>query len=65
MWANKQTSPSSNSAKTGNGFFFNGKVIQPKLQINEPGDSNEKEADHMADSVMRMTDNSLNPSSFF
>jgi len=29
-------------------------LLQPKLTINEPGDKYEKEADRMADSVMRM-----------
>jgi hypothetical protein len=30
-------------------------IIQPKLQVNEPGDAYEQEADAMADRVMRMT----------
>jgi len=34
--------------------FFNGNV-QPKLTINQPGDAYEKEADAMADKVMRMS----------
>lgn len=36
--------------------------VQPKLQVNQPGDRFEQEADAMADKVMRMTDG--NQSSF-
>jgi hypothetical protein len=38
--------------------------VQPKLQINQPGDQYEQEADAMADKVMRMNDNELGRSSF-
>src|SRR5262245_20563399 len=31
-------------------------VIQAKLTVNQPGDAYEKEADRVADQVMRMTD---------
>ncbi len=39
--------------------------FQPKLTINQPNDVYEREADHMADKVMRMTDASINQSTFF
>jgi hypothetical protein len=45
--------------------FFPQYVVQAKLQVNEPGDSYEREADAMADQVMRMTDTSTNQNSFF
>jgi hypothetical protein len=35
--------------------------IQPKLQVNEPGDSFEQEADAMADSIMKADVNQLQP----
>jgi len=35
-----------------------GVAIQPKLEINSPGDKYEEEADAMAEKVMRMKDNS-------
>ncbi|MGN6533177.1 MAG: eCIS core domain-containing protein [Ginsengibacter sp.] len=38
--------------------------IQPKLQINEPGDQYEQEADAMADKVMRMSDKEVSQRSF-
>src|ERR1051325_2589380 len=31
-------------------------ILQTKLELNEPGDSYEQEADHMADQVMRTAD---------
>lgn len=33
-----------------------GRFIQTKLQVNQPGDANEQEADRVADQVMRMQD---------
>jgi len=39
--------------------------FQPKLSINQPNDVYEQEADHMADKVMRMTDNSQHENTFF
>lgn len=36
------------------GLFESG-IIQPKLKIRKPGDKYEKEADRMAEQVMRMT----------
>ncbi len=48
-----------NAAKQGTSFF------QPKLTINQPNDIYEREADHIADKVMRMTDASINQSTFF
>jgi hypothetical protein len=38
--------------------------VQPKLQINQPGDQYEQEADAMADKVMRMSDNEVAKSSY-
>jgi len=49
-----------NQPKFGNSFFGSSKTagtpgfIQPKLTINDPNDEYEKEADEMADKVMRM-----------
>ena len=34
-------------------------IIQPKLKINEPGDKHEREADRVADQVMRMPDDEV------
>ena len=45
--------------------FFPRHMVQPKLQVNEPGDQYEYEADAMADRVMRMTGNSINYNAFF
>ena len=39
--------------------------FQPKLTVNQPNDVYEKEADHMADKVMRMTDTTINQDAFF
>ena len=60
----------SNSKDTGgernsNTPFFSRHTIQAKLQVNEPGDSYEREADAMADHVMRMTDVSADRPTFF
>ncbi|MGN6533176.1 MAG: hypothetical protein ACTHK0_15645, partial [Ginsengibacter sp.] len=38
--------------------------VQPKLQINQPGDQYEQEADAMADKVMRMSDKDVSQRSF-
>ena len=40
-------------------------IFQPKLSVNIPGDAYEREADAMADKVMRMTDPSVNQNTFF
>ncbi|MGN6212327.1 eCIS core domain-containing protein [Parafilimonas sp.] len=40
-------------------------IIQPKLEINQPDDMYEQEADAMADHVMRMTDNDAFQPAFF
>lgn len=47
----------------GTGLFFK-PVIQTKLYINEPGDQYEREAEAMADKVMRMTDAPASPPFF-
>jgi hypothetical protein len=39
--------------------------FQPKLTVNQPNDVYEREADHIADKVMRMTDNSVSHHTFF
>ena len=49
----------------GNGLPFFKSIIQTKLSVNEPGDHYEREADAMADKVMRMTDTSANQNTFF
>lgn len=49
-----------NPSSAGKPLFF-----QPKLTINQPNDVYEREADHMADKVMRMTDSSFASNSFF
>src|SRR5687768_11243463 len=41
-----------NSATT---RLFNGAFLQPRLAISDPGDEYEREADQLADQVMRMT----------
>ena len=65
MLATKQ-SQSENAVKAKNNApFFPGHLVQPKLQINESGDSYEQEADAMADQVMRMSIPPSNESSFF
>lgn len=51
--------------KQGNSPFFSRNVIQAKLQVNEPGDSHEREADAMAEQVMRMSDTQALNNSFF
>jgi hypothetical protein len=48
-----------NNSGTGRLFF------QPKLTVNTPGDIYEKEADSMADKVMRMAGPSINQDAFF
>ena len=57
----KQTAPFFSG---GNSSFFK-PVVQPKLTVNQPGDEYEREADAVADKVMRMTDTSLNQDAFF
>ncbi|MCZ7558492.1 MAG: DUF4157 domain-containing protein [Bacteroidia bacterium] len=39
---------------TASGSFFAPTAVQPKLTVSTPGDTHEREADAMADSVMRM-----------
>jgi hypothetical protein len=41
-------------SKKGDQFYFGESTIQPKLAINQPGDQFEREADEMAERVMRM-----------
>ena len=48
------------ASKAVNRFFF-----QPKLTINEPDDIYEREADAVADKIMRMTDNNATQNNFF
>jgi hypothetical protein len=55
MLATKQ-SQSENAVKAQNNApFFPGHLVQPKLEVNEPGDKYEQEADVTADKVMRMS----------
>lgn len=54
-----------NEAKSNHNASFFKSVIQPKLSVNQPGDSYEQEADAMADKVMGMTHTSTNNNSFF
>jgi len=53
------------TGRPGYGAPFFKPVVQAKLSINEPGDRYEQEADSMAETVMRMTDTSLNQGAFF
>src|SRR6478752_1938181 len=50
--AEQNTTANMQSDKSSNGSFF----FQPKLSVNQPGDVYEKEADEVADKVMRMKD---------
>jgi len=56
----KQTENQANKATTTNGTFFGGgsntPFFQAKLTVNQPGDEHEREADAVADQVMRMKD---------
>jgi len=65
MLAAKQSQPENTVKAKNNAPFFPGHLVQPKLQVNEPGDSYEQEADSMADQVMHMNIPSPNESSFF
>jgi Domain of unknown function (DUF4157) len=66
MHTNQQlTSGGATKGKQNKSPFFPQYVLQAKLQVNEPGDSYEREADAMAEQVMRMTDTSINQNSFF
>jgi hypothetical protein len=47
-----------NSATT---RLFNGALLQPKLTVSDPGDEYEREADRVADHVMRMPDPTSGP----
>lgn len=42
-----------------NGLRFTAKGPQPKLEVNEPNDRFEQEADRVADEVIRMPDNPI------
>src|SRR4051812_19859460 len=55
MLATKQSQSENTGGAQNSKPFFPGHVVQPKLQVNEPGDRYEQEADSMADKVMRMT----------
>ncbi len=50
----QKTSPANTSAKNSSKSFFSPATIQPKLTIGQPNDPYEKEADAMAEQVMRM-----------
>lgn len=65
MWVNKETVLSKSNNVNNNGMFFKGQAVQAKLQVNEPGDSFEKQADAVADHVMRMPGPSVNDTTFF
>jgi hypothetical protein len=65
MLATKQSQPENTAKAKNNAPFFPGHLVQPKLQVNEPGDRYEQEADSMADQVMRMNIPSSDDSSFF
>ncbi|MBB6109496.1 protein of unknown function [Mucilaginibacter lappiensis] len=54
MLATKQLQPENAVKAQNNAPFFLGHLVQPKLEVNEPGDQYEQEADAMADKVMRM-----------
>ncbi|MDB5137184.1 MAG: hypothetical protein JWP37_3787 [Mucilaginibacter sp.] len=66
MFTAKQSSGSEDNARMdqNKSSFFLRHTLQTKLKINEPGDSYEREADAMADHVMRMSDSSMS-STFF
>jgi hypothetical protein len=61
----KKTNPGKVNAihKQQNSFFV--PVLQPKLQVNQPNDMYEQEADAMADRVMRMPDPTPGDNLFF
>jgi hypothetical protein len=65
MWADKQILQQQSTSSNSGNAFFRRQAVQPKLQINDPGDSYEKQADAMADRVMRMPHPSLNDTAFF
>ncbi|MBB6127734.1 eCIS core domain-containing protein [Mucilaginibacter lappiensis] len=65
MLATKQSQAENTVKAQNNKPFFPSLLVQPKLQVNEPGDRYEQEADAMADQVMRMSISSSNESSFF
>jgi hypothetical protein len=66
MYTAMQSSGSEHNVRMGQNksSFFSRHTLQTKLKINEPGDSYEREADAMADHVMRMSDSSMS-STFF
>ncbi len=61
----KQTANPSATQKDSRAPFFSPAFIQPKLSINAPGDIYEQEADSMADSVMRKSDDTSAQQTFF
>jgi hypothetical protein len=65
MWTNKETVQSKSNNANNSGLFFKGQAVQAKLQVNEPGDSFEKQADSVADRIMRMPGPSVNDTAFF
>lgn len=66
MLTAKQSQPENNTASAKNNSpFFSQHMVQAKLEINEPGDRFEQEADAMADRVMRMSIPSMGASTFF
>lgn len=60
----KGVSEKETSTPNQQGLFFK-PVIQPKLTINQPDDEYEKEADEVADRIMRMPGPSVNEDAFF
>ncbi|MDN5289506.1 MAG: hypothetical protein JWR38_5780 [Mucilaginibacter sp.] len=64
MLTTKQ-SPENTANVQHNNPFFSSHLVQPRLQVNEPGDKYEQEADSMADRVMRMIIPSTDASPFF
>jgi len=62
MHTDKENIKNNHHASAGN----SGKAFfQPKLTVSQPNDIYEQEADHMADKVLRMTDNSVHQNTFF
>jgi hypothetical protein len=53
---NKENKPAFFSQKDSGEMFFGPATLQPKLEIGQPDDKYEREADRVADQVMRMPD---------
>ncbi|WP_183564883.1 eCIS core domain-containing protein [Mucilaginibacter sp. SP1R1] len=65
MLTAKQSQPEGAGKIPGAMPFFMKQPVQAKLEVNEPGDRYEQEADSMADRVMRMTMPLANDQAFF